>query len=89
MWTNATRASGKNGCRIDWSGLKVKQLPQVEEAPFSRIVPAADSKLIRKTKSVSITDRNVAANLTAPMGGPRKLRLSSESTPILEYHYSE
>src|SRR5580658_2867368 len=55
MWNNVTRASGRYDCRLDWSGISVEPLPQVQDVPFDRAVPAAEKKRFRHCKCVSIS----------------------------------
>jgi hypothetical protein len=61
MWKDGTRASGKNDCRLDWSGIRVKPLPLVQGAPFDRVAPAAENRVLRESNGVSTTQIMVLA----------------------------
>jgi hypothetical protein len=54
MWKKVTRASGRYDCRLDWCGVNVEPLPQVQDVPFDRVASAAEKKRFRHSKGVSI-----------------------------------
>ena len=56
MWKNVTWAFVPHDCSLDRSVIGIGTLLSVEDVSLDRIVPAADKKLVRKRKSVPISD---------------------------------
>jgi len=56
------------------SGHNVEPLPQVQDAPFDRGVPAAEKKMIRKIQGVSIpaSDRRGSSRIFASSRKPEQ-----------------
>ena len=93
MWENVTRTSGRYGCGLEWSGIYYEPLPQVQEAPYDRVVPAADKRLLRKSQGVSISRLIDVAIGAVPGANPKKqpgVKLGSfgESETSQECSYS-
>src|SRR5277367_3313163 len=96
MCINAIRASRRHDGRLNWSGSNVEPLPQGQDVPFNRVVPAAEKERFRQSTSVFIprVEENAVgsfpgASLETKLSLNRKSFRGSEVTKeSREYSYS-
>jgi hypothetical protein len=71
MWKDETWAFGRNNRRLGWNRSDVELFRSVQDALLVRVVLAADKKLVRKGKSVSISGLNAVTGCFVSTPNPQ------------------